>query len=161
MAYSPLAVANEFIRLAISEGKEGLEHLKLQKLVHFVHGYSLRDGDSIVNENPQVWKLGPVFPSLYHELKYHGSEPIGRLERESDFGTAPVVDPSDTRARSTIQKVWRKYKNYTAFQLSDLTHKQGTPWYDAVVAHGGKVPMALELDPQQVKQHYQQLPELV
>ncbi|QIE54163.1 hypothetical protein G5B40_01095 [Pikeienuella piscinae] len=67
-AYSPLAVANEFIALGIAEGKP-IEHMKAQKLVHFAHGFSLARDTPILNECPQVWKFGPVFSTLYQDLR--------------------------------------------------------------------------------------------
>jgi len=160
MAYSPLAIANEFLSLAASENK-AVEHMKLQKLVHFAHGYGLREGLEISNENPQVWKHGPVFESLYHELKYHGSDPISEPERESLFGPIPRVDGPDAGPmKILINKIWNKYKNFTGFQLSDKTHAVGTPWYEMVVEKGGRVPMGLEIPTEKIRTHYLGLPSL-
>ena len=159
MPYSPLAIANEFIRNASADGK-GLEHMKLQKLVHFALGYALKDGYELVNENPQVWRYGPVFPSLYQDLKYHGSEPIKKLEPENYFGSVPEVEDTDKRTKELVAKVWKKYKNYTSFQLSDMTHRPGTPWYDLVVEHKGRVPMGLDIPTEAIKKHYEALPGL-
>jgi hypothetical protein len=65
--YRPLALANEFIVMSASRGAE---HMKLQKLVYFAYGWWLTGhSDRITTEPPQVWKFGPVFESLYHELR--------------------------------------------------------------------------------------------
>lgn len=160
MPYSPLAIANEFIDLARCDGKS-IEHMKIQKLIHFAHGYGLREGVGVSNENPQVWKFGPVFDSLYHELKYHGSEPIKEMESENYFGPVPRVDDEDAdEVKDIIRKVWNKYKNYTGFQLSDMTHKSGTPWHQMVIEKGGKIPMGLEIPSDKIKSHYESLPEI-
>jgi uncharacterized phage-associated protein len=67
--YSPLALANEFI-VRFKPG-EGIEHMKLQKLVYCANGWWLvfNPNQPLVNKAPEVWKFGPVFPSLYHVMK--------------------------------------------------------------------------------------------
>ena len=66
MAYSPLAIANEFIAIAASEGSK-IEHMKLQKLVHLLTDMpSKREMSSQMKNRSR--KYGPVFSSLYAEL---------------------------------------------------------------------------------------------
>lgn len=154
MPYSPLAIANEFIALAQTEGR-GLEHMKLQKLTHFAHGYGLARDIKVSNENPQVWKFGPVFDSLYHELKYHGSDPISEPEGENYFGPVPRIDGEDAEAvRGVINEVWGKYRNFTGFQLSDKTHREGTPWYQLVQQRQGRIPNGLTIPDELIRDHY-------
>jgi uncharacterized phage-associated protein len=141
--YSPLAVANEFIRRA---GNVGVDHMKLQKLVYYAHGLSLSRGETLVNEQPQVWKLGPVFNSLYFELKYHGGDLITVPERESTYGRAPAIDRSDSESSEYVDRVWGKFAKYTAMQLSNRTHKPGTPWFITAQRHGWRVPRDAEIE---------------
>ena len=151
--YSPLAVANEFIRLA---GDKGIDHMKLQKLVYYAHGLSLARGRRLVNEQPQVWKLGPVFKSLYFQLKYYGGRLISSPERDGMFGQAPTLDKSDTFAKGIVEEVWRKLRGFTAMQLSDRTHRAGTPWYVTALRHGWRVPTDTEIDGETMRQHFVQ-----
>lgn len=148
MAYSPLAVANEFVKLA---GDKGVDHMKLQKLVYYTYEEGVKNKADILNEYPQVWKFGPVFPSLYAEMKYHGSEAIRRPESEGVNGPVSFVDDADTKAKTIIHDVWNKYRNYSAIQLSTKTHNPGTPWYRIVKQLGGKVPMGRQITPADVQ----------
>ena len=159
MAYSPLAIANEFIVMAASDGSK-VEHMKLQKLVHFAHGYALAEGNELSNEEPEVWKYGPVFSSLYAELKYHGAEPIRQPENENIFLDPPRIDPNDQRSMDAVRLVWQKYKRYTGFQLSDKTHAPGTPWHQTVKNLNGKVPLGTKITNELIKSHYMALEEL-
>ena len=140
--YSPLAVANEFIRRA---ERGSVDHMKLQKLVYYAHGIGLVRHITLVNEQPQVWKLGPVFPSLYFELKYHGSDPINTPEAESVSGRPPRVDENDGDSHQIIEDVWQRFCKYTAVQLSNLTHKAGTPWFTTAARCNWRVPRDTEI----------------
>ncbi len=139
--YSPLAIANAFIERA----DRPLDHLTLQKLVYYAQGCALADGLTLTNEQPQVWKLGPVFPSLYSELKYRGAKPLSEPEEEGFFGEPPFPDPDDDEARRIIKEVWKRYRNYTGMQLSDRTHRRGTPWNDLVRQMDGRIPQGTEI----------------
>ncbi len=147
MSYSPLAVANEFIRLA---GPSGIDHMKLQKLVYYVFEDGVTSGKNILNELPEVWKYGPVFDSLYREMKYHGADRVFCPETEGINGPAPKVDDFDKAAHGLIESVWSKYKALSGIQLSAKTHESGTPWYRIVVKHDGKVPKGFKIKPSDV-----------
>lgn len=136
MRYSPLAVANEFVR----RSTRGVDHMKVQKLAYYAQGYALARQQELTNEQPQVWKLGPVYKSLYFELKYHGDNIIASPEPEDMFGAPPMIGRADRNAIAIIDEVWGRFKNHTAIQLSDLTHRTGTPWRDIVRRYNGLVP---------------------
>lgn len=129
--YTPLAVANEFID---RHGEPyGLEHMKLQKLVYCSYGYWLGHygltNARLTSEGPQIWKFGPVFPSLYHALKLFGRREIDAPQSASPFGTPDRVDEGDREVLNLIDWVWDRYGHMTSFSLSDLTHRPGTPWH--------------------------------
>ncbi len=43
----------------------------------------------------------------------------------------------DSFLEAFTQKIWEIYGSLTAFQLSELTHKPGTPWYKIWFENGG------------------------
>ena len=108
MAYSPLAVANEFIKLSKTNG--GLSHIKVQKLCYYAQEMALGKNleTPLINEQPQVWQYGPVFKSLYQELKYHGPDQIKEPEAEGYFGEVQFINPKDKRSKDIIEKTWEK-----------------------------------------------------
>lgn len=130
MAYSAKAVANYFLDRGFDE-EDPIDPLKLQKLLYFAHGWNLGlYGEPLLSESVQAWKYGPVIPSIYHEFKEVGSDPIdwnaknpGETPR-----SAPRVPMSDQRTRALLDRVWKVYGKFSGLSLSEMTHKPATPW---------------------------------
>lgn len=123
--YSPLALANTFID---KYGRnEGIQHMKLQKLAYYAHGWWLSYYDSpFLTERPQVWRYGPVFKSMYNALKHFGSNSIRIPQSATPFEKPEIISSGDVL--SLISWVWERYSPYSAITLSDKTHETGTPW---------------------------------
>jgi len=153
--YTPLALANEFI---VYSSPSGVEHMKLQKLVYISYGWWLSVFDHpVLSEAPEVWKHGPVFPSLYHVLKEHGNMPIRNVQ-QAIFNRPPDrVDDNDDEVLSLVRWVWGKYRHMSSFQLSDLTHETGSPWQITAESHGYSVPRHTPIPDYTIKAHYQSL----
>lgn len=144
--YSAKAVANFFLK------KESLTQMQLHKLLYYAHGWHLGlKGKPLIDEKIEAWEYGPVVPSIYREFRDFGSEPIDELASEfipggSDRGRfRPLrVDPSDTKVRRLLERVWKVYGKRTASQLSRMTHAKGSPWTEARAKHpsamGTKIP---------------------
>lgn len=82
-----------------------------------------------------------MIPSVYHEFKEFGDEPIRgtrfcRVQKvikngKRSFRLVPpaLVDTEPTRiAKPIIDRVWEVYKSYSAVDLSKMTHQPGSPW---------------------------------
>ena len=74
-----------------------------------------------MNEPAEAWRYGPVVPSIYYRYKSFRGDPIT---------TEPVdrSDAFDDEQRDVIEQVHEVYGDFTALQLSALTHKPDTPW---------------------------------
>jgi uncharacterized phage-associated protein len=138
MPYSAKAVANEFLHLAKDEGRS-VTPMQLLKLVYFAYGwYWAFADDRLLDERVQAWKYGPVVPSVYHEFKSFGNEPIDSFATEWELSPSggklsfrveePKIPECDEFPRKLIRRVWDVYKGYSAIQLSRMTHEPGTPW---------------------------------
>lgn len=154
MPYSPSLVANAFLYKAQQSGVP-LTHMKLQKLVFFMHAWSLAlRNQSMVTERPEAWQYGPVFDSLYHELKGNGSRAVtdylAQMNPETGIrqGMIPVLN--DTDFWGMLEQVWARYGGFSALQLSALTHEAGGPWEQARQTGTGW------LSDDQVREHYRQ-----
>jgi uncharacterized phage-associated protein len=134
--YSAKAVANEFLRIAQSEGVD-IAPMKIQKLVYFAAGWALGlSGKPLIHENIQAWKYGPVINELYHEFKHFGRSPI--TSEATDYHlddshlnlteVAPQIDSDDKDAVELIKRIWDVYGHHSDSQLSTLTHLPNTPW---------------------------------
>ena len=157
MPYSPLAMANEFI--ARFQQNDGIEHMKLQKLVYCANGWWLayRPNTPLVNELPEVWKFGPVFPSLYAVLKVYGRAPIRNIQSRSPFEKPDRVDQGDMDTFNLIEWTWRRYGHLSSFALSDMTHKTGTAWQRLAEEHKFVVPEGLDIPQAYIVHEFQRL----
>lgn len=134
-AYSPIEVANWFIRHAEKNG-ERLDPMKLLKLVYLAHGWHLAVRDEpLINETVEAWQHGPVVPSVYHRFKQYGSRPIDRPAKEYRAHEGqlvePMVVPGDAETTDVLERVWQVYGPLSGLSLSALTHQPGSPWDEA------------------------------
>src|SRR5579864_525141 len=122
MPYRPSHVANSFLYRGKEEGV-AIDHLKMQKLVYFLHGWFLATrGEPVVGEKFEAWPYGPVLTSLYHEFKSNGSRPISSYATDIDPQTGEfkslMVNLKDTPFFEVFDRVWKKYMPYSGLRLS-------------------------------------------
>lgn len=137
MGYSAKAIANYFLELADKEDAK-ITPLKIQKLVYIAHGWylALYDEPLVEDELAEAWEYGPVFPSIYHEFKHFGGDPINESAIELEYNEfleewkvrEPCIDLRDKKTQSFLNHIWKLYKEFSGGQLSSLTHEEGTPW---------------------------------
>jgi uncharacterized phage-associated protein len=139
MAYDAKAIANYFLELANQQGKT-IDPMAIQKLVYFAHGWNLAIFDTpLITDRIQAWAYGPVIRSLYGEFKEFGNGPITRPARSAEFKDRKVMiripsinDCHDSAnyevTRSILNRVWEVYGGFSAIQLSNMTHEDGSPW---------------------------------
>ncbi|MBL8233482.1 MAG: DUF4065 domain-containing protein, partial [Bryobacterales bacterium] len=105
--YEALAVANRFLALAARD-KKPIDHLKLQKLIYFAHGWYLAfTGSPLLTEHVEAWQYGPVIPTVYHQFKRFGSATItspAYRAVEDPFGNMQLV-PYEFRATEYADRV--------------------------------------------------------
>ena len=94
-------------------------------------------------ENAQAWRWGPVFPELYHEVKWWGSESILEpiVVDEFDDGefqsNIPKISSEDSFAQKLIKRIWDVYGHMSGIDLSRLTHEKDGPWYKTWSTNSG------------------------
>lgn len=151
MAFSARAVANYFLARAERDGR-AIDPMQLQKLVYYAHGWHLAiTGQPLIKEAVEAWPYGPVIPSLFHDFKQWGSGPIrtpaaGPRVRLSSIFVSPHVtldqeatdDAALQTAKNIIDRVWEVYGHYSGVRLSELTHRPGSPWFQARAMHPGQ-----------------------
>lgn len=151
-AFPPLAIANAVLDEATNQGKQ-LTIMQLLKLVYIAHGWSLALLQApLVNEQPEAWQHGPVFPSIYREFRRFGSSAIS-TKATTPFGQV-VEAPLDAQQRELVRSVVTSYGHMHAFKLSAITHQLGTPWsetYRGGLGSSQVIPDAL------IAEHYQKL----
>ena len=93
-----------------------------------------------------AWNYAPVIPSLYYEFRESGKKPIPKGNysavfndyEDEEFGgktrkleSVPIVE-DNTLVLKILNAEWNHYKNYNGIQLSEITHKEGSPWRNAI-----------------------------
>ncbi|MGI0527311.1 Panacea domain-containing protein [Rhizobium giardinii] len=156
MPYSAKAVANAILNKAAEDGRK-ITHLKLQKLLYYVAGYYLvATGKPLIDHTFEAWEYGPVVPEIYHEFKANAGKPITTQATELDWETGqfvPVPIPTDDRAlNKVLDFVMKNYGKYSGAQLSDMTHREGSPWDLTRQANPGMRGVDIPLE--RLKEHF-------
>lgn len=143
MPWHSTAIANEFLKRAKKEGHT-LTQMQLQKLVYIAHGWNLAiNGEPLTIDRPQAWDYGPVYSELWDALRHYGRSPVTEPIKIGDYVAGMFRENADEEARASLSKdekelidtVYETYGKFDAYQLSALTHQEGTPW-DSVFSQG-------------------------
>ena len=153
-----VAVANYFVRKSLDSGIP-VTPMKLVKLVYVAHGWYLGlTGEPLIAEGVQAWKYGPVVPSVYASFKDYGgspiTEPVGALNANGQMVYYSITSPE---LASFLDKIWDEYKDYSAVELSALTHQEETPWFETWHNKGGKDTRAVLIANDAIQSHYKQV----
>ena len=106
----------------------------------------MKGNESFLTETPQVWQFGPIFASLYHDLKHHKKAVIKKQIKV--FDETQNVD--DGEVKSTLKAIWNKYEGKSGIYLSDITHQPVTPWRNLAKRYNFSVPCGLEIKPKDI-----------
>lgn len=167
MAFDTGAVANYVLELGNRDGKP-ISPMKLQKVLYFAHGWHLAlTGKPLLDEQVEAWQWGPVIPSIYHEFKRFGPHPIKdawyrTIEMKKDGSTGfrlrtPKLDDCSgdvATAKIVIDRVWKVYRDYSAVQLSNMTHQSGTPWHEVWEAMGPAKRKSQDIPDEKIKNYF-------
>jgi len=136
MAFDSREIANYFIDKSM-QSNSGISPMKVLKLVYIAHGWHLAlTGNPLINEDISAWQYGPVISSLYDSVKRYGRHEISelitkenplKLMLEGKKGT-PIEGNFSDKDQEFLDKIWEVYNDFSAFQLSEMTHDKGTPW---------------------------------
>lgn len=112
-------IARHILWLAQTEMEpEPVSHLRLQKLLYYVQGWSLAiRGRKMFDARIEGWVNGPVVRSLYPSFADYGYNTIPAHEGCE----ATDLDSDDLRL---IGWVWGSYKAYSAEGLKEKTHQE-------------------------------------
>lgn len=159
MPYSPKAIANYFLERGWRESIE-IDPLKLQKLVYYAHGWHLAvHGSALIDEKVDAWPYGPVIPTVYHAFKHYGRFPIRDLatEVQGSRRVPPRVPPTDAETLELLEKVWQEFRNYSGLELSNMTHREGTPWYDVWEKNEKTIVRGTDIDDEKIRDYFVKL----
>jgi uncharacterized phage-associated protein len=139
-------VSNHLVNIAAANGNT-LTPMQVLKLVYIAHGYSLgARGTPLIPNRVEAWKFGPVIPTLYHSIKHWRDKPVG---------VVVVTGLEDFRDgdEEFVRTVYDAYSGYDGVSLSNLTHRNGTPWHEVYEAGRSGIPIPDDL----IQHHYRAL----
>ena len=124
-----IKVAEQIRWLRDQEG-EPTTPMHVLKLVYIAHGWTLGlTSQPLIAQFAEAWKYGPVIPDVYHQYKVFGGYPIIMGTRDQEL-------PLDDYTNDILLAVENHYRDFTAPQLSALTHEEGSPWHTTIKKHG-------------------------
>lgn len=145
--YSALDIAKWFIAKNAAENVliendeepyEGISHLKLQKLLYYAQGIHLAFfGSVLFTQNIEAWEHGPVVRDVYSHYRGYGKDYIPAFfDNDETFAETINEISSDEAAVSTLETTYENFAIYTAWQLRNMTHADGSPWQTTVSQNG-------------------------
>lgn len=147
MPFDPRAVANRLLEFA-GDRQLLIDPMKLQKLIYYAHGWHLAlTGQPLLDRSVEAWQYGPVLPDVYRSFQRFGAEPITEPARYAAVDSnkmvlrsykMPATDPDTGYADRILRRVLEQYGNYSAIELSIMTHAAGTPWAEVWSENPGK-----------------------
>lgn len=119
--YDARAVSNEFVKLA-ADDDNSLTPMQALKLVYIAHGYSLGYRSTpLIKNRIEAWRYGPVIPDLYQSIKHFRSSPV----EEVMLSDGCEISDDD---KDFLKAVYGAYGKFNGIKLSEMTHRDGTPW---------------------------------
>lgn len=146
--FPAIAIANEFLRRRGTSAYP--QQMLIQKLSYIANGWNLAiNGEPLIDEQPEAWDNGPVYRSIWDNIKesgYNGDQcllidPVSKVQATAEL---------NEKERAVVEHVWRKYGNYSANLLSKMTHESNTPWSNTYFTRGRNA----KLRNDEIKQHY-------
>lgn len=123
-------IANYFVQKSFDTGVI-MTPMKVLKLSYIAHGWYLALAEKpLLSDAIEAWKYGPVIRSVYQDFKGYGKGQITELRKNFNYSTTDynvdVVDNPDII--KFLDAIWQVYGKFSGVELSEMTHKKGTPW---------------------------------
>lgn len=116
-----------------------LTNLSLNKLVYFAQVEFLRKYQMPLFSDPiEAWKYGPVEPAVYYAFRDFGRS---RITKQASCDT--MSGAASTEQIEIVDEVAKKYGSLTAFDLVNISHRDGGAWKKKYVA-GQNVEITVE-----------------
>lgn len=140
MAKDSLKLAKHIIFLLKQLGDNNISNTKIQKILYCYVGFGLAkkiNKDDIINELPNAFDNGPVFPKVFNMIKK-----ANNIEELGEDYANDLNDAEKGIMDKTVKALWK----FKAGQLSTWTHLSKSPWdivYNEMEAKYAKIPLEL------------------
>lgn len=109
--------------------KKEITQLHVQKLMFIFEAYYMNIYDNIKELYPcqyKAWAFGPVATQLYNRFKKYGKDDIELTEEEIE-----KANSISEEKKILLTNIYEKFKDFSATQLVNFTHADGSPWKEA------------------------------
>lgn len=155
MPYEARALANVVISVSM-EKKIQLTHMALQKVLYYAHGWFLAQYKLPLVENGfEAWQHGPVIRTIYNSFKHLKDKKITSFASYIDLGTGEIIEPIcqiEAHERKLIENVLDAYGHLHAYDLSRMTHEEGSPWDK--IWHGKGATLGMRIPDDDILAHF-------
>lgn len=111
------------------EPYERITNLKLQKLLYYSQGICLALYDQpLFKESIEAWTHGPVVPDVYYQYLFNKGNPIIMDNSSAENEKIITSIEQNTMANNVLNMTYNNFAIYTAWQLRNMTHADGSPW---------------------------------
>jgi len=162
------AVANEFLDLAKQHGISDMSPMKLQKILYFAQGWYLAtEKKPLFDEQIEAWRYGPVIRTVYELAKEYGNSPINRplkgltdhyfhnLETKGPY-KEPRLNKNDQKTiKPFLDWILENYGEYSAVELSNQTHAEGTPWKTVIDKYKEGLPRGTDISEASIREYFE------
>lgn len=105
--------------------------MQINKLTSIAHGYFMAlTGQPLIGEAIEAWEYGPVIRTIYELFRMHGRHPVHAISLHSELECQQYQAlKKDMNAQHVLEGVWMGYGDMSGYQLSEISHEPGTPWF--------------------------------
>lgn len=126
MIYKSTILA-KYIAAYLNERRVDINMTKIQKLTYIVYGTWLAaKNERLIDEHPQAWPYGPVFPTTRNQLLKIDLNAISLSDQDLNEIS------KDSEVNLLMDSVYKTFGNWSASMLSEWSHKDGSPWEKTV-----------------------------
>lgn len=116
-----MAKALEVAKFILQESEKGLSNLELQKTLYFVElDYQRKYKESLISDDFEAWKYGPVSREVYKEYCAYGADSIAKPQ-------SVELDLSEEK-KQTIRERISKISDVPYWKLVEKSHREGGAW---------------------------------
>lgn len=159
-AHDARAVANHLLDRAEALGVR-LPITSLLKIVYFAHGWFLATrGKPLIGQSFEAWQHGPVVRVVYDSFKEESGKPIsGRAKKLDPIAGKFVVciEYFSSDEQDFLDSMLRSYSKHHPYELSEMTHEAGSPWWQVWNAKEGKSNPGMRISDEIILQHFLRL----
>ena len=104
----------------------------------------------MIREHVNAWQYGPVIPEIYHRFKAYGAKQINF----ADLPESKEPDSFDKESKDILHEVVDSFASFTGGQLSELSHRNGSPWHKVWYDSRGNEVRGAIINDDLIKSHY-------